>query len=38
MGALADSYPEDKPLESLLDILKLGSVATAIWRSLRLLR
>ncbi|VDR24002.1 Cellulose synthase catalytic subunit [UDP-forming] [Raoultella terrigena] len=28
-----DSFPEDKPMESLLDILKLGSVDIVTWRS-----
>jgi cellulose synthase (UDP-forming) len=30
-----DSFPEDKPMESLLDILKLGSVDIVTWRSSR---
>ena len=30
-----DSFPEDKPMESLLDILSWASVAIVIWRSFR---
>lgn len=30
-----DSFPEDKPMESLLDILKLGFRGYRHWRSFR---